>query len=223
MSSPWDAPPLPYRGDDDPDAIYLGVGKIMTGWETLEFELSRLYSVFCDDSDGDSMREYGKPTIARLRLDGLSQAADKFFIRKPSQEIEGEFHGILTRLREVALRRNEVAHGIVFDVQRITALRQKFRPEFRGRPQHVLIAPYYAFKQHDTDGLPAYGYTSPTLHLLMLVMAESHQLIGQFRRKLLASEKSRRSKSSRPSAPKGRGRRQSGSPKRARPRPRRSR
>jgi hypothetical protein len=56
----------------------------MTGWETIEFELSRLYSVFASDPDGDAMRDYGKPYNARFRLEGIAEIADKFFVRQPS-------------------------------------------------------------------------------------------------------------------------------------------
>jgi hypothetical protein len=74
MPHNWEfAPPLPDH--DDQDAVFLGVGKAMTGWETIEFELSRLYSVLAGDPDGAAMRDYGTPTIARLRLDGLSEKA----------------------------------------------------------------------------------------------------------------------------------------------------
>jgi len=72
----------------------------MIGWEAIEFELSRLYSVLAGDPDGAAMRDYGTPTIARLRLDDLSEKADQFFIKRPSQKREGQ-------LRYFATRRNE--------------------------------------------------------------------------------------------------------------------
>jgi hypothetical protein len=189
MSHTWEfSPSLPDRGDDNPDAVFLGVGKVMTGWETIEFELSRLYSVFAGYPDGDAMREYGKPTIARLRLDGLSKAADKFFVNRPSQDHEGQFQSIARRLHHFASRRNEVAHGIVFNVERIKAFTQNFVREARNKPQYLLIAPYYQIKQHSPNGLPAYGYTSRTLEAMIPAMAEPFRAVYQFRRDLLASE-----------------------------------
>lgn len=187
MSHNWEFPPsLPDRGDDSPDAVFLGVGKVMSGWETIEFELSRLYSVFAGDPDGDAMREYGKPTIARLRLEGLSKAANSFFVKRPSQEREGRFLSIVKHLGHFASRRNEVAHGIVFDVQRIKAFTEKFVREARNKPQYLLIAPYHQLKQHGLDGLPAHGYTSLTLEAMIPAMAEPFRALDQFRRDLLA-------------------------------------
>jgi hypothetical protein len=84
MRDPLEPPPLPDRGDEHRDAIHLGVGRIMTAWETIEFELSRVYSVFAGDPDGDAMRRYGEPTISRLRLDGLAETAAPYFVKADS-------------------------------------------------------------------------------------------------------------------------------------------
>jgi len=55
MSNPWDPPPTPSYADDDSDKTFCGVGYVMSAWETIEFELSRLHSVFEGDPDGDAM------------------------------------------------------------------------------------------------------------------------------------------------------------------------
>ncbi|MET0528535.1 MAG: hypothetical protein ABW003_09360 [Microvirga sp.] len=207
MTYNWElSPPIPACGDDDPDVVFRGVGKVMTGWETIEFELSRLYSVFAGDPDGEAMREYGENTIARLRLDALSRKADEFFIRKPSQEREGKFASIICQLRFFASRRNEVAHGIVFDVQKIKAFTEHFHRSVRGKPQYALIAPYHQLKQHAPDGLPAYAYTSLILEAMIPAMAKPFAQLDRFRRSLLAREKSP-SVLSRPSAGKEKKRR----------------
>jgi len=222
MSHNWEnPPPLPDRGDDDRDAVFLGVGKIMSAWETIEFELSRLYSVFAGDPDGAAMRDYGKPTIARLRLDGLSEMADKFFIKRPSQDDEGEFLSILTSLRHFATRRNEVAHGIVFDTQPITVFSQNFAPEVRGKPQYALIAPYYQIKQHDDEGMPAYAYTSRTLGELIPAMAQPFLRLERFRRYLLGEKSS--TAPSKPSDQQEKARRRNALQRRARRRQRQAR
>jgi hypothetical protein len=33
MSSPWNIPPLPQEGDEDEDATYAGVGRVISRWE----------------------------------------------------------------------------------------------------------------------------------------------------------------------------------------------
>jgi hypothetical protein len=192
MRHDWEfPPPLPDRGDDNRDTVFLGVGKVMSAWETMEFELSRLYSVLASDPDGDAMRDYGKPTIARLRLDGLWEAAERFFVKSPSQEREARLATILARVRHFVSRRNEVAHGIVYNIEPIAAFSQHLAQDARGKPQYALIAPYYQIKQHASDGMPAYAYTRQMLEALIPAMAGPFHEIERFRLDLLAPDKSR--------------------------------
>ena len=74
MTSPWEAPLLPDQGDDNENDTYLAVGKIISGWETIEFELSRLYSVFERDPDGLCMRNprQGGHPVDRVMRGALS-------------------------------------------------------------------------------------------------------------------------------------------------------
>lgn len=168
------------------------------------------------------MREYGKPTIARLRLDGLTEAAAKFFIKRSSQEREGELQSIIMRLRHFASRRNEVAHGIVLNIQNIAVFTDNFVPEARGKKQYALIAPYYQIKQHGPDGLPAYAYTRPVLASMIPAMVEPMARLVRFRRALVPRA-SARSAPSPPSAAINKKKRQSALQKRARRQQRRSR
>ena len=69
MTNPWDAPPLPSRGDSDKNETYAGVGRVISAWENIEFALARLYSVYIgapDDIHG--LRAYGTGRIFRDRL-----------------------------------------------------------------------------------------------------------------------------------------------------------
>jgi hypothetical protein len=183
-------PPLPDRGDDNRDTVFLGVGKVMSAWETMEFELSRLYSVFAGDPDGEVLRDYGKPTIARLRVDGLWDVAEKFFVKSPSQEREAQLATLLARVRHFVSRRNEVAHGIVFDIRPIAAFSRHLASKAR-KPQYALIAPYYQIKQHGADGLPVYAYTRQTLEAMIPALAVPYQELQRFRLELLARDKSK--------------------------------
>jgi hypothetical protein len=87
-------PPLPKRGDDDINTVYLGVGKVVSGWETVEFELARLYSVLARDPDGPCMREYGEPSVPRYRIEKLARFAEKTHFKLwPSQQAESILTG----------------------------------------------------------------------------------------------------------------------------------
>jgi hypothetical protein len=175
MTSPWEAPLLPDQGDDNENDTYLAVGKIISGWETIEFELSRLYSVFERDPDGLSMRKYGTPTITRLRLDGLLEAAERYFVISPDQELEGTLHELMIPLRALASRRNEIAHAIVMDISNIEAFLTFLAVEVLGRPHYAAIAPYHQIKQHDRWGLPAYAYTKANMFQLQMKMSDVYR------------------------------------------------
>ena len=69
MAKPWDIPLLPKNGDAIQDKTYAHVGFVMTRWESLEFELSRLHSLFLGALDEtEAMRAYGKGRIFHSAL-----------------------------------------------------------------------------------------------------------------------------------------------------------
>lgn len=78
-------------------------------------------------------------------------------------EREGQFNAILVELRHLATQRNEVAHGIVQNVQHISAFTRHFVKDALGKPQYLLKAPYYQLKQHASDDLPAFATQSRPL------------------------------------------------------------
>lgn len=68
MAHPWDRPLLPKRGDEHEDITYGHVGRIITRWESIEFELSYLYTWLGGSlHDQALMREYGEGRIFRDR------------------------------------------------------------------------------------------------------------------------------------------------------------
>jgi hypothetical protein len=172
MAKPWDPPPLPRNGDAIPDKTFAYVGFTMSRWESLEFELSRLHSLFLGALDEtDAMRDYGKGRIFPERLDTLTKAAAPHFYSHPSQKSEGQFDEVLEQARLFADRRNDVAHGIVFRIDQITYFREQIKPQLLKREHYALIPPLYALKPHRATGLPSYAYTSASMDRL------SHRLM----------------------------------------------
>lgn len=165
MLNPWDVPPLPTMGDDDPDWTYAGVGRVTSQWEAIEIQFSRLYSIFVGKPD-EEMRAYGKGRIFRERSEILAQAAKTYFISNPDQELEGQLYSLTQRAEGFSDRRNEIAHGIVFQLQRLTFFRESMDVSVRGKFQYGLIPPYHTLRKHAADGSPLYAYTS--VHLLKL-------------------------------------------------------
>ena len=107
MSNPWDRPPIPKRGDEHEDITFAHVGRIMTQWETIEFEFSRLYSWFGGAFEEQSLViEYGAGRIFRDRATALARKAEEHFTSNTNQIRESEFHSLLVQARGYADRRN---------------------------------------------------------------------------------------------------------------------
>ena len=181
----WDAQPLPVVGDEDPKLTFQGVGMVMTAWESVEFELSRLYSVFASDADGESMRVYGEGKIFRDRINALRGISQKTFTASPNQNKEGCFAFIANSIEGFSQRRNEVAHGIVFPIHTLTVFRSRLPRSEQERNHFALVPPYYLGRKHDAaTGVPAFVYTSSELKSLSMRLYKSLDKIKAFRKSL---------------------------------------
>lgn len=143
----------------------------MSIWETLEFQMCIIHSVFCGDPRGNAMRLYGEKRALPGRLDDFTKAAKSYFIRHAgNQPKEGAFDEMLEEVRRYADRRNEVAHGIVTPISNITFFRRYLRNKKQTLPEYAVIAPYHATRMHASDGLPRYAYTSTSMATLQKKM-----------------------------------------------------
>jgi hypothetical protein len=161
MAKPWDPFPFPVRGDTDERFTFEGVGRVMSAWERIEFHLSVLHSFLTAGAvTTKAVHEYGAGRIFRERLTILRKGSERYFTQAPHQDHEGTFDAMCAILEAFADRRNEVAHGFVFEVNRL--------PLFTGRwgamttPQFALIPPYHTVRAL-VDGAPGYAYTSVEL------------------------------------------------------------
>ena len=183
MSNLWDVPPLPTRGDDDDDWTYAGIGRVTSQWEAIEFELSRLYSIFVGKPD-EEMQGYGQGRIFIDRAKILEETAQKYFVMQPNQDLEGQLCSLMQRVRGFSDRRNEVAHGIVFQLQHLAFFRKNMDTSVRGKIQFGLIPPYHTLRKHGPDGFPLYAYTSTHLLKLEEVMRWLELDLASYRRQL---------------------------------------
>jgi hypothetical protein len=120
----WDAPPIPQHGDLDENSTYAGVGRVLSGWEAMEAELSHLYAAFVGKfHQAEAYREYGAGQIFANRVLTLRASAENFFVRRPNQVREGEFDCYAKIAVKFADRRNEVAHSIVRDLGHVRLFR----------------------------------------------------------------------------------------------------
>jgi hypothetical protein len=161
MSQPthdtWDAPPIPLNGDLDENRTYSGVGRVLSGWEAMEAELSHIYSVFVGKFRQDeAYREYGTGRIFTDRMKTLRMAAERYFVSHPNQSREGQFDCLAEIAVKFADRRNEVAHSVVRDLGYFKQLQTSdaFRSQF------FLVPSYYNYKRFRSNNMPTYAYTS---------------------------------------------------------------
>ena len=165
MMPTWNPDPFPAKLDDRERDTYYGVGLVMSHWASVEFELARLYSFFAGDEDADTVQLYGRGQIFRERLAILCKAAGVFFVRWPDQNIEGAFDRLTDVAEALSTHRNDVAHGIVFDVSGMTVFKMRFPKVYGRKSQYALVPPFYTVRRHD-GGLPTYAYALPEMKLL---------------------------------------------------------
>lgn len=186
MTNPWDRPSIPinFNGDADADVLFSCVGRVISYWEAIEFELGLLYTCFGGiPEDHYLMREYGAGRIFRDRAQALDQKATAHCIRHNCQHREGDFDNIMSQCLGYADRRNDMAHGIVFRVDEITYFRQRIKPNRRDRMHLAVIPPLYAHRWH-TTGFPDFAYTSEEISRLLIRLEALRETVRKYRKRL---------------------------------------
>ncbi|MER9266608.1 hypothetical protein NKI63_18870 [Mesorhizobium sp. M0410] len=181
MINPWDPFPFPLYGDQNEDEIYQWIGRSLDAWEHVEFELARMYSLLCGDPEWAKMQEYGgSGNIFRDRIGNLANVAVSYFRRDPHQDHEGALDGLITACKGFADRRNEVAHGMVMDVQTFLFWQDKMKAAAPNVPQLLVVPPYYHVRKHDSLGLPGFGYSSFELSTITNRLLDLSRAIDAF-------------------------------------------
>jgi hypothetical protein len=166
MPDPWDRPPLVLNGDKDPNLTFQYVGRVLSQWEGVEIQLGYIYTaVVGKHGDWWALQDYGAQSGFKRRFSTLEKALDSYFIKHPSQEVEGKLKSFLEKVDKFAARRHDVAHAIVRD--RSWA---PWRVEGADTTGYFLLPAHY--KRYDADTfLPLYAYTAQSMEDLR------HQLI----------------------------------------------
>jgi hypothetical protein len=135
------------------------------------------------------MQEYGEGTIFKSRLEGLERAAERYFTNHPNQVSEGKFGCLSRAATGFADRRNEVAHGFVFQVDGISFFITRFEND---SPQWALIPSFYAGRAHahiDGDDFgPTYAYCYRQLWRLTASLETLSTQIRMYRVMLLGAQ-----------------------------------
>lgn len=182
MSNLWDRPPLTSNGDAEESVTYEYVGRVLSEWESLEFELSRLYRFFVGGTDEiEHLREYGAGRIFRDRAKLLADKAKPYFIQRCDQQREGDLDELIAAAIGHADRRNDIAHGIVFRISGLTLFRQRIRYDRLHRDHYAVVPTLYALRFHTPDGLPEYAYASTEMKRIASRILNLRKQVEKFR------------------------------------------
>jgi hypothetical protein len=107
-------PTLP-PGENDPNKLYIAVGRAIHAWESMEESFARLYAAMKGLPERpDALSDYGTENNRfGKRADALQEAADAYFISAPDQYREAELTKLITDARDMSIKRHRIAHGHV--------------------------------------------------------------------------------------------------------------
>jgi hypothetical protein len=164
MPESWDRPPLVLEGDRTPLETYQAVGRLLSQWEGVEIQLGYMYtSAVGKHGDWWALLEYGEGNAFGGRFIILGEAISKLFIKHPSQEIEGTVNLFLTKVRNFAARRHDVAHGIVRDR---SWANWRLPPNSADTTGYFLLPSHYRGSAFNSTALPIYAYTARSMETL---------------------------------------------------------
>lgn len=116
---PSTAAPRPWlgKGDPNPDVIFHAVGYALTCWETMEYHLADLFDVLVSGPKPKSNRAgfsaYVSVVQSSAHCPMLKAASAKALIDAASQQ---HINNLIYLVGEFAARRNEIAHGRVYNL-----------------------------------------------------------------------------------------------------------
>jgi hypothetical protein len=110
---------------------------------------------------------------------GLREVAERYFVEGPHQHFEGYFDWLTTAAEGFSNRRNEVAHAMVFPIDKIAFFSSRFVPAARGKPQFAAIPPYFLGRKHE-EGFAVYAYTFAELSTLARRLIKLEGSLGEY-------------------------------------------
>jgi hypothetical protein len=111
--------------------------------------------------------EYVKATVSRERVNTIERAASAFFTTHCCQETEGDFAVLIAGIRNLAGRRNDIAHGVVTLVWSSGKEDAETASEAlnRGllREEYMLVPATYMDKKFDGSRTPTYMFNASVI------------------------------------------------------------
>jgi hypothetical protein len=115
----WDQPPEPKTGDAKEETIFAAIGRALSAWEEFEHSMANLFAQFLrvDTDDLPAVRAYGSVISFQGRASMVSAAAEAYFFENPEPTLQSRVEDLLKLAKGLSARRNEIAHGIVRNIQ----------------------------------------------------------------------------------------------------------
>jgi hypothetical protein len=171
-SDRWKAPDPCEVGDKDEAVTFAAVGRALSKWEELEHAMAQSFiSLVGYGRCVEAHRAYGSIMANKGRLDMIEAAQEAFFLIRKSEEhqaIQKKLVDLMYDVKELAKRRNEIAHGIV-----VIKLGEDLDDY---RDASYVLAPSYSTKTKrklfvvsDTKIMgwaPAYEYSSKEINII---------------------------------------------------------
>lgn len=165
--------------------LFEASGRTLDRWEWTEFGLAFMYCLLRGDYAFSDMNAYGaNGKIFSDRLRGLRRAAASWFTKHPNQTRESKFDEIAARAEGFALRRNEIAHGLIMDVRTFLFWQHHLDMPPDSSEQFLLVPPPYDMRKQDQQNMPSYGYSVRELDTLYFRIVELEKDIDNFKRLL---------------------------------------
>lgn len=114
-------------------------------------------------------------------MEAMAAASARHFIAHPNQAAEGDFDVLMREAVAASARRNDIAHGIVMQVNDIGHFRNQIPVNLLRREHHALIPPLYLLRKH-VDGLPTFAYRSADMETIFIRLYELAEKIKAYRK-----------------------------------------
>jgi hypothetical protein len=167
MPNPWDRPRIPKRGNKSDRSLFEALGRALNAWEEIEISMAHLYAEFTqsDRFEPEANLAYGEEANFNRRAAMLQRGAQEYFVRCPSQVVEGEFCRLMNLATGYSARRNDIAHSHVLPTHfiRIPDTSAEFLA-LEENPEWWLVPPHFRANKFTSRRLPAYAFTSSELN-----------------------------------------------------------
>lgn len=126
-TNPYDVLPPPEIGGGatSAEAIYIEIGRALTTWEELEEHLAEAFALMAGrpsheatTNTSPAMRAYGTVVTFRGRKDMILAASEAYFMQRKSG-LQAELKSFVNRCANFASRRNDIAHGVIKNIELI--------------------------------------------------------------------------------------------------------